>query len=64
MDGIGARVVITYGDSVLPRQVTARVTVEEGSPLGVAALRGCFRYRAGHANLRHVGAYESGSVFA
>ena len=50
----------TYRDSVLPPAVTARVTVEEGSPLGWQRYAGTVGVVLGHAHLRHVGADEGG----
>ena len=49
-----------YRDSVLPPAVTARVTVEEGSPLGWQRYAGPAGVVLGHAHVRHVGADEGG----
>ena len=71
-DGVKARVVsmpswelfeeqdAAYRDSVLPPSVTARVTVEEGSPLGWHRYAGAAGVVLGHAHVRHVGTDEGG----
>ena len=49
-----------YRDSVLPPAITARVTVEEASPIGLGSLCRALGCRARHAQFRHVGADRGG----